>query len=72
MKKTISPTELEKTLKNSQKLNITFFRQKASGSEPVRDWLRQLPENEKKAIGEDIKACSGPLSQDSFRPNLRG
>lgn len=56
MKKTISPTELEKALKNSQKLSVTFFRQKASGSEPVRDWLRQLPENERKAIGENIKA----------------
>jgi len=56
MKKTIPPTELEKILKNTPKLNVKFFRQPASGSEPVRDWLRQLPENERKAIGEDIKA----------------
>jgi phage-related protein len=26
-----------------------------SGREPVRDWLRNLPEADRKAIGEDIK-----------------
>ncbi len=48
--------EIEKALTNNLKLNVKFFRQKASGSEPVRDWLRKLPANERKAIGEDIKA----------------
>lgn len=38
------------------KLFVRFFRQDASGSEPVREWLQGLPEGEKKAIGEDIKA----------------
>lgn len=41
---------------NNPRLKVKFFRQKASGNEPVRDWLRQLPEHERKAIGEDIKA----------------
>lgn len=35
---------------------VRFFRQDASGSEPVRKWLQGLPAQEKKAIGEDIKA----------------
>ncbi|MGZ5056146.1 MAG: type II toxin-antitoxin system RelE/ParE family toxin, partial [Methylobacter sp.] len=26
-------------------------------AEPVRDWLKSLPEEERKAIGEDIKAA---------------
>ena len=56
MKQAARPAEIEKTLKNNPKLNVKFFRQPASGSEPVRDWLRQLPDNERKAIGEDIKA----------------
>ena len=38
------------------KLTVKFFRQGASESEPVRDWLRSLPKDEKTAIGEDIKA----------------
>lgn len=38
------------------KLSVKFFQQVASGAEPVRDWLKSLPEDEKRAIGEDIKA----------------
>lgn len=37
-----------------QKLNVAFFRTE-SGNEPVRDWLRALPTQERKAIGEDIR-----------------
>lgn len=33
---------------------VRFYRSK-SGKEPVRDWLRGLPRQSKKAIGEDIK-----------------
>lgn len=43
-------------VKGVPKLAVKFFRQDASGSEPVRDWLKALPSEEKKAIGEDIKA----------------
>ena len=35
-------------------LTVNFFRQE-SGNEPVRDWLRSLPAEERKLIGEDIK-----------------
>jgi phage-related protein len=36
------------------KLNVVFFRT-ATGTEPVRRWLKALPVTHKKAIGEDIK-----------------
>ena len=31
-----------------------FFFQSGSGAEPVRDWLRELDEDDRKVIGEDI------------------
>jgi phage-related protein len=44
-------------IKNGKpRLSVKFFQQEFSGAEPVRDWLKSLPEDEKKAIGEDIKA----------------
>jgi phage-related protein len=48
--------DLAKAVKNNPRLVVKFFRQGASDSEPVRDWLKALPLEEKKAIGEDIKA----------------
>ena len=36
-----------------QRLDAVFFRSE-SGSEPVREWLKGLPKNERKVIGEDI------------------
>ncbi|MBX5460581.1 MAG: type II toxin-antitoxin system RelE/ParE family toxin [Steroidobacteraceae bacterium] len=36
-----------------RKLTAVLFRT-ASGREPVREWLRSLPPNERHAIGEDI------------------
>lgn len=47
---------LVKKVKDGPKLTVKFFKQDASGTEPVREWLRSLPEDEKKVIGEDIKA----------------
>lgn len=35
-------------------LTVAFFRA-ASGNEPVREWLRALPREERRLIGEDIK-----------------
>jgi phage-related protein len=32
-----------------------FFYCSSSGSEPVREWLKELPADERRAIGEDIK-----------------
>jgi hypothetical protein len=36
-------------------LKVYFFKS-PSGNEPVRDWLKLRTREEKKAIGEDIKA----------------
>ena len=35
-------------------LSVAFFRT-ASGNEPVREWLRSLPREERRLIGEDLK-----------------
>jgi len=35
-------------------LQVNFFRQE-SGKEPVRAWLKSLPPEERKLIGQDIK-----------------
>src|ERR1700681_3884853 len=37
----------------SERLDAVFFRLE-SGSEPVREWLKSLPKDERKAIGEGI------------------
>jgi phage-related protein len=49
--------ELSKVINNQPKLLVKFFQQQASDSEPVRDWLKSLPIEDRKAIGEDIKAA---------------
>ena len=40
----------------SAKVLTVFFYKSPSGNEPVRDWLKHRTPEEKKAIGEDIKA----------------
>ena len=42
----------------SQNLKVltVYFYKSPSGNEPVRDWLKLRTQNEKRAIGEDIKA----------------
>lgn len=35
-------------------LHIAFFRSEY-GREPVREWLKELPRNERKVIGEELK-----------------
>ena len=40
--------------KTTPTLGVRFFRTDAGG-EPVREWLKDLPVPERKAIGEDIK-----------------
>lgn len=37
----------------SHKLRAVFYRSE-SGAEPVRDWLKDLPKEDRKTIGEDI------------------
>jgi phage-related protein len=52
----MTPENQSKPIRLAPKLKVKFFRQKASGTEPVREWLKQLPDYERKQIGEDIKA----------------
>ncbi len=40
----------------SKVLEVFFYRSEA-GNEPVREWLRALPRDDKKTIGEDIKTA---------------
>ena len=35
-------------------LRVRFYRT-GEGREPVREWLKELPEHERKAIGDDIR-----------------
>lgn len=35
-------------------LDVRFYRT-AAGNEPVRDWLKELSKEDKKAIGDDVK-----------------
>jgi phage-related protein len=37
-------------------LRVVFYRS-ASGNEPVRDWLKGLAREDRKAIGEDVKTA---------------
>jgi phage-related protein len=39
---------------NEPRLKVAFYKS-PSGNEPVRDWLKELPLQDKKVIGEDIK-----------------
>lgn len=50
-------------------LQVKFFRQD-SGREPVREWLKDLPQEERKIIGEDIKTVQWgwPLGMPLVRP----
>lgn len=47
---------LSQKLKNGPRLTVRFYCQEGSGVEPVRDWIRSLPDDERKVVGEDIKA----------------
>ena len=40
----------------SEKILSAYFFKTSAGNEPVREWLKLRPPDEKKAIGEDIKA----------------
>ena len=54
-------------------LHVFFFKSE-SGNEPVRDWLKDLPAIERKAIGEDIKTVQfgWPLGMPLIRKMERG
>jgi len=37
-------------------LKVVFYRS-ASGNEPVREWLKELPRTDKRQVGEDVKTA---------------
>jgi transcriptional regulator with XRE-family HTH domain len=52
-----------------KRLPAVFFRTEA-GSEPVRDWLKELRSDDKRTIGEDIMAV-GPGSRKATKKRAR-
>ena len=40
-------------MESDRPLNVVFFKT-STGNEPVRDWLRSLPKEDRKAVGADI------------------
>jgi phage-related protein len=54
-------------------LDVVFYKSQ-SGNEPVRDWLKSLPKEDRKAIGEDIKTAQygWPLGMPLIRKIERG
>ena len=50
-------SSLAEKVKDGPKLEAVFFRQEASGDEPVRSWLKsRLNSEERRAIGIDIQS----------------
>jgi phage-related protein len=51
-----------------------FFFRTAGGAEPVREWLKSLPQAERRAIGEDIRTVEWgwPLGMPLCRPMGQG
>jgi hypothetical protein len=56
-----------------QKIELVFFRNDA-GSEPVREWLKNLDEAERHAIGVDLLRAQWrwPVGMPLCRPMGRG
>jgi phage-related protein len=52
-----------------RKIPAAFYRT-ASGAEPVRDWLRELPAEDRKVIGRDIARVEygWPVGMPTWRP----
>jgi phage-related protein len=56
-----------------RKIPLNFY-QSRPGSEPVRDWLKDLPEQERKAIGKDLLRAQWrwPIGMPLCRPLGKG
>jgi phage-related protein len=64
---------VNKTDDNEPILDVIFYKTEA-GNEPVREWLKSLPRNGRKTIGEDIKTAQygWPLGMPLIRKIERG
>jgi phage-related protein len=58
---------------NEPVLDVVFYRTEA-GNEPVREWLKSLPRQDRKVVGEDIKTAQygWPLGMPLIRKLERG
>jgi phage-related protein len=58
---------------NKPILDVVFYKTDA-GNEPVREWLKGLPRDDRRAIGEDIKTAQygWPLGMPLIRKLERG
>jgi len=58
---------------NKPILNVVFYKTEA-GNEPVREWLKDMPKEDRQAIGEDIKTAQygWPLGMPLIRKIERG
>ncbi len=56
-----------------KKIPLIFFRT-LTGSEPVREWLKELPEEERHAIGKDLMRAQWrwPVGMPLCRPMRNG
>jgi hypothetical protein len=52
-----TPDVVEKASRHEQPvLRVVFYRTE-TGNEPVREWLKEMPREDRKAIGQDIKSA---------------
>ena len=51
------------------RFQVRFYRTAAAGNEPVREWLKALPPEERKIIGDDLKTAqyAWPLGMPLIR-----
>lgn len=56
-----------------EKIELVFYRA-ASGREPVRDWLKSLPDKQRKLIGQDLMRVQfrWPVGMPLVRPLKNG
>lgn len=56
-------------MENAPRLRVVFFKTDL-GKEPVRNWLKRLPKEERRLIGEDIKTVQfgWPIGMSLVRP----
>ena len=57
----------------AEKIPLVFF-QTTAGNEPVREWLKELPQEDRQAIGQTSSVCSTarPVGMPLARPLGQG
>ena len=58
---------------HGDRIALVFFRTSA-GSEPVREWLKDLPEDDRRAVGRDLERVQHrwPVGMPLARPLGKG